>query len=120
VNTVELEELAVSLADLLFHMPLPKVSSEAKGAIGLLVHGDVIGALELDHVIALGFVFVIPPCLSVVEQGQPQLLTRQTQGFDILDLRFDFGEVRHVFLSVDGSSGIPLIQMMMALSLSIV
>ena len=51
VNPVELEELAVSLADLLFDVPLPKISSEAKSAVWLLVEGDVIRAFELDDVI---------------------------------------------------------------------
>ena len=80
---------------------MPEISSEAEGAVWLFVQGDVIRAFELDDVIAFGFVFVIAPGFSVLEQGQPQLLTRRAQGFDVFDLCFDFGEVRHVFLSVD-------------------
>jgi hypothetical protein len=56
---------------------IPEVSSEAEGAIRLFVQGDVIRAFELNDVIAFGFVFVIAPSVSVLEQGQPQLLTRQ-------------------------------------------
>ena len=32
---------------------------------------------------------------SVLEGGQPQLLTRRPQGFDVFDLCFDFGKVTH-------------------------
>ena len=56
-------------------MTLPEISGEVKGAVCLFVHSDVIRAFELDDVIALGFVFVVAPSLSVLEQGQPQLLT---------------------------------------------
>ena len=65
MDAVELEELAVILANLLFHMPLPKISSQAKGSIRLFVQSDVIRAFELDDVIALGLVFVIAPSVSV-------------------------------------------------------
>ena len=82
-----------ALADLLFDVTLPEISSQAEGSIRLLVQGDVIRAFELDDVIAFGFVFVVSPGFGVLEQGQPQLLTRQTQGFDVFDLCFDFGEV---------------------------
>jgi hypothetical protein len=84
VDPIELEKFAVSLADLLFDVPLPKISSEAKGAARLLVKCDVIRAFELDHVIAFGLVFVITSGFGVVEQGQPQFLTRQAQGFDVI------------------------------------
>jgi hypothetical protein len=30
-----------------------------------------------------------------LEGGQPQLLTRRPQGFDVFDLCFDFGKVTH-------------------------
>ncbi len=99
MHAVELEEFPVSLADLLFDVPLPKISGQAKGAVCLFVQGDVVRAFEPDDVIAFGFVFVIAPGVSVVEEGQPQLPTRQTQGFDVSDLCFDFGEVTH-FLDV--------------------
>ena len=95
VYAIELEEFTVSLTDLLFDMTLPKISSEAEGAVWLLVQGDVIRAFELNDVIAFGLVFVVSPGVSVLEQGQPQLLTRQTQGFDVFDFCFDFGEVTH-------------------------
>jgi hypothetical protein len=41
---------------------------------------------------------------SVLEGGQPQLLTRRPQGFDVFDLCFDFGEVTHfvLLMLVDG------------------
>src|ERR1035437_7725434 len=58
-----------------------EISSEAKSAIQLLVEGDVVRAFELDDVIAFGLIFVISPGVSVLEEGQPQFLTRQTQGF---------------------------------------
>ena len=69
VNAIELEELAVSLADLLFDVIIPEVSSEAKGAVRLFVQGNVVRAFELDDVIAFGFVFVITPGLRVLELG---------------------------------------------------
>jgi hypothetical protein len=36
-----------------------------------------------------------------LEQGQPHLLNRQGQGLEVLDLCFDFGEVRRGFPFVD-------------------
>jgi hypothetical protein len=59
VYPVELEEFTVSLANFLFHVTIPEVSSQAKGAVGLLVEGNVIRAFELDHVIASGLVLVV-------------------------------------------------------------
>ena len=76
-------------------MTLPKVSSEAEGAVWSLVEGDVVRAFELDDEVAFGFVLVIPSGFGVGEQGQPQLPTRQAQGFDVFDLCFDFREVTH-------------------------
>jgi hypothetical protein len=49
VDPVKLEESAVSLADLLFDVPLPKIRSQAKGAIRLFIQGDVIRTFELNH-----------------------------------------------------------------------
>jgi hypothetical protein len=72
---------------------IPEVSGQAKGAVGLLLEGDVIRAFELNDVIAFGFVFAIASGLDVREQGQPQPCTRQPQGLDVFDLRFDFREV---------------------------
>ena len=69
VDPVELEKPAVSLANLLLDVPLPKISSEAKGAIWLLVEGDVVGAFELNDVIAFGLVFVIAPGVSVWDEA---------------------------------------------------
>jgi hypothetical protein len=37
VNPVELEEFAVSLADLLFHVTIPEVSSQAVGSVRLFI-----------------------------------------------------------------------------------
>ena len=76
-------------------MTLPEISSEAKGAIRLLVEGDVVRAFELNDVIAFDLVFVIAPSVGVLEQGQTHFLTRVTQGFDVFDLCFNFGEVTH-------------------------
>src|ERR1039458_6624238 len=50
VDPVKLEEFAVSLADLLFDVTLPEISSEAEGSIRLLVHGDVVRAFELNDI----------------------------------------------------------------------
>ena len=93
VDPVELEEFPVALADLVFDVAIPEVSSEAEGAVWLLVEGDVVGAFELDDEVAFGLVLVIAPGVSVLEQGQLQLLNGQPQGFDVFDLCFDFGEV---------------------------
>ena len=65
MDAVELEELAVILADLFFDVTLPEISSEAKSSLRLSIQGDVIRAFELDDVIALGLVFVIAPSVSV-------------------------------------------------------
>ena len=75
VDPVELEEFAVSFANLLFDVTLPKISSEAKGAVCLLVEGDVVWPFELNDVIAFGLVFVITPGFGVLEQGQPLIQT---------------------------------------------
>ena len=69
VDAVELEELAVSLADPLFHVTIPEVSGEAIRSIRILVQSDVIRAFELNHVIALGLVFVIAPGVSVWDEA---------------------------------------------------
>jgi hypothetical protein len=39
VNPVKLEEFAVFLTDFLFHMTIPKISSEAKGSMAVLGEG---------------------------------------------------------------------------------
>jgi len=65
VDPVEPEEFAVILADLLFDVAIPEVSSDAIGAVRLLVQGDVVRAFELNDIIAFGFVFVIPSGFSV-------------------------------------------------------
>jgi hypothetical protein len=67
VDSVELEEFAVSLTDLFFDVAIPDVSSEAKGAVRLLVEGDVVRAFELNDVIASDLVLVIAPGLGVLE-----------------------------------------------------
>ena len=84
VDPVELEEFAVIPANLLFDVTLPEVGGEAESAVRLFVQGDVIRAFELDDVIAFGFVFVIPPGLGVLEQGQPQLLDTPSAGLRCL------------------------------------
>jgi hypothetical protein len=69
VNPIELEEFAVSFADLIFDVTIPEISSEAEGSIGVFVHGDVIRAFELNDAIAFGFIFVVSPGFGVLEQG---------------------------------------------------
>jgi hypothetical protein len=69
VHSVELEEFAVALTNFFLDVTLPKISSQSKGSIRLFVQGDVIRAFELDDVISFGFVFVISPGVSVLEQG---------------------------------------------------
>ena len=69
MNPVELEEFAVSVTDLLFHVTIPEVRRNAIGSVRLFVQGDVIRAFELDDILALGFVVVIPPGFDVLEQG---------------------------------------------------
>ena len=59
VDSVKLEEFAVSLADLLFDVTIPEVSSEAERSIRVLVKGDVVRAFELNDISAFSFVFVI-------------------------------------------------------------
>ncbi len=97
VDPVELQEFAVSLADFSFDVAVPKVSGQTKCAVLLLVQGDVIRTFQPDDLIALGFVFVITPGFGVRDKAYAKFLTRQPQGFDVFDLRFDFSEVRHVF-----------------------
>ena len=49
--------------------PSTEVRGDAKCPVCLLVQGNVVGAFELDHIIAFGFVAVITPGVSVLEQG---------------------------------------------------
>ena len=98
VDAVKLQELAVTRADFLFNMTLPQVSRETELAVWLLVYGDVIGAFQLEDVIAFGFVFVIAPGFGVLEQGQAHFLACRAQGFDVFNLCCDGSEVTHGFL----------------------
>jgi len=92
---VELEEFAVSLADLLFEVTLPKISGEAIGAVRLLAEGDVVMSLELDYVVAFGSILIVPSGFSVGNEADAKFLTRKPKGLDVFDLRFNFGEVTH-------------------------
>jgi hypothetical protein len=71
VDPVELEEFAVSLTDFLFDVTLPKISSQAEGAVGLFVEGDVVWTFELDHIIAFGLVFAYPRASSFWSRVNP-------------------------------------------------
>ncbi len=61
--------IAVILANLLFDVTIPEVSSEAEGAVRLLVEGDVVRAFELDDEVPFGLVFVISPGFSVCNEA---------------------------------------------------
>ena len=87
MDAVELEELAVSLTDLLFHMPLPEVSSQAVGSIRLFVQGDVIRAFEPDDVIALELVARITAGVGFLEQGDAEFAERGAQGIEVTEMR---------------------------------
>jgi hypothetical protein len=95
VDPVELEEFAIPLSNFFLDVTLPKISSQAEGAVCLFVQGDVIWSFEPDHVIAFGFVFVVSPGFGVLEEGQTHFLAGEPQRFDVIDLCFDFSEVTH-------------------------
>ncbi len=46
MDSVELEEFPVALANLVLNVTIPQVSSEAEGAVRLLVQVDVVRALS--------------------------------------------------------------------------
>jgi len=96
VDPVELQRLSVFLANFFFDVAIPEVSSQVERSIRVFVQGDVVRAFELNDVIACGLVFVISSGLGVLEEGQPQLLTRRLEGLDVFDLCFDFREVTPV------------------------
>lgn len=96
VDGIQLQELGIFLAHLLFHMTVPPVRCQAEGAVLLLVYRDVIGAVELDHEFTVDFSFVISSGLRVLFDRQAQFFAGRTQGFDVLDLCLDRCEVTHV------------------------
>jgi hypothetical protein len=74
-----------------------------ESAIWLFVQGNVIRSFKLNHEIAFDLTLVIAPGFGVVEQGQAQFVARGAQGSDVFDLRFDSGEMTHLFrLRVEG------------------
>jgi len=103
VNAVKLQKLAVALAHFLFDVPLPQIGCKTERPIRLFVQGNVIRSFKLNHEIAFDLILVIAPGFGVLEQGQAQFVARGAQGSDVFDLRFDSGEMTHLFrLRVEG------------------
>jgi hypothetical protein len=100
VDPLELQRLSVFLANFFFDVAIPEVSSQVERSIRVFVQGDVVRAFELNDVIACGLIFVISTGLGVLEEGQPQFLTRRPEGLDVFDLSFPLVVVlMNVFLT---------------------
>ena len=72
MDAVELEQFAVTLADLFFDVAIPQVSSEAEGAVRLLVQGNVIRPFELVAAMSLSRGFTAGEPLLRVQPLQLQ------------------------------------------------
>ena len=99
MDTIELQQPAKVLANLLFDMATPPIGCEAIGTVWLLAQGNVIRPIQSDDEIAVSFVAGITPSVSIGKKGEAHLSQCQTQGVDVFNCGFNCCEVTHYFLS---------------------
>jgi hypothetical protein len=97
VDAVELEQPTEVRADFLLDVSVPPIGGEfersAFGAIG----GDVIGAFELNDVVALPGLAGEAPSFGVLKKFHAEFGAGISQSIDVADFSLDCREVTHVF-----------------------
>jgi hypothetical protein len=97
VDGVELEKPAVIGPNFLFYVPIPPISGQAIGAIGLFVKGDIVRTFEPEDVISSGGVGAVTACGSIFQDLNAEFTASASERRDIFDLCGDGSEMTHRF-----------------------